>query len=166
MVKICTECRENLPLSAFNKSKLGKYGHMSQCRDCRNKKYYRTEKGRAARARYMRERRANDPEFVIRQAELSKAPHRRYAKRDYQVLRQYGLNPEDLARLYDAQDRKCAGCGRSIDLQKNTHIDHDHVTGLVRGILCRGCNVALGAVHDSPETLRSLVHYLASAERS
>ncbi len=40
------------------------------------------------------------------------------------------------------------------------HIDHDHKTGEIRGVLCGGCNVALGSARDDPELLRNLAAYL------
>jgi Recombination endonuclease VII len=40
------------------------------------------------------------------------------------------------------------------------HVDHDHQTGQVRGILCFNCNQALGNVHDDPAVLVQLITYL------
>lgn len=52
----------------------------------------------------------------------------------------------------------CAACGRDTDL----HIDHDHETGAVRGVLCRFCNASL-TKHMTPEILRRLADYLDGA---
>jgi hypothetical protein len=41
------------------------------------------------------------------------------------------------------------------------HVDHDHVTGKVRGLLCNTCNVALGALQDSEELLIKAAGYIA-----
>ena len=49
----------------------------------------------------------------------------------------------------------CAGCGAPSE-----HLDHCHVTGKVRAGLCRGCNLALGHVNDSSETLIALAQYV------
>ncbi len=40
------------------------------------------------------------------------------------------------------------------------HVDHDHDTGVVRGILCFTCNVALGNIKDRRDLLLGLVDYL------
>lgn len=77
----------------------------------------------------------------------------------------HGLDVESYARLVEAQNRRCAGCGRGLLLSEETHVDHDHVTGKIRGILCSNCNRALGVLGDSPETLRALVRYLREADR-
>lgn len=42
-------------------------------------------------------------------------------------------------------------------------VDHDHVTGKVRGLLCRQCNSALGFAGDNPERLERLARYLRTA---
>lgn len=56
------------------------------------------------------------------------------------------------------------GCGRVLEGPGNRtdqgHVDHDHATGAIRGVLCNACNHALGMVHDSPEVLVGLVEYL------
>ena len=51
---------------------------------------------------------------------------------------------------------KCQVCGATSELG----IDHCHVSGNPRGLLCRGCNTALGHARDTPERLRALAHYL------
>jgi hypothetical protein len=44
--------------------------------------------------------------------------------------------------------------------QRNLHIDHDHETGEVRGLLCYSCNVALGASREDPARLRALADFI------
>jgi hypothetical protein len=75
------------------------------------------------------------------------------------LLAKFGLSLEDYERRLDAQDGGCAGCGARPG-DGVLAVDHDHATGRVRGLLCRGCNVALGQVRDAPETLRRLAAYL------
>jgi hypothetical protein len=55
-----------------------------------------------------------------------------------------------------AQGDGCAICKKSDDLA----IDHDHDTGLFRGILCRSCNAALGMFKDDSDLLRRAAEYL------
>lgn len=52
---------------------------------------------------------------------------------------------------------KCECCGRETD---KLNLDHDHVTGKIRGWLCRSCNLALGHVKDDVTHLRCLIAYL------
>ena len=54
----------------------------------------------------------------------------------------------------------CDACGGPPEGKGRFHIDHDHETGVIRGVLCQGCNLALGHIRDSPERLRKLAGYL------
>lgn len=86
-----------------------------------------------------------------------------YTRQAFQYgLKKYGIDVEDWARLFEAQEGKCAACKTLLQEGKHTHVDHDHATGKLRGLLCRGCNNALGCVHDNPMILQDLVVYLES----
>ncbi|WP_221305103.1 endonuclease domain-containing protein [Streptomyces sp. Ag109_O5-1] len=58
-------------------------------------------------------------------------------------MRRYGVDKQMFEAMYFDQDGKCAieNCRREAAC-----IDHDHATGKVRGLLCQGCNVAIGFV--------------------
>lgn len=79
------------------------------------------------------------------------------------VLRfQYGITIEEYDVLANAQGNCCAICGRnsSADQYGVLHVDHDHKTGAVRGLLCGRCNRGLGQFEDVPERLEKAVTYL------
>lgn len=81
--------------------------------------------------------------------------------RSRRLLRVYGLTTNQWNDLFDSQGRCCAVCKSPTPKgRRGWHTDHDHDTGEVRGILCHLCNVALGAVEDSPEVLKELILYL------
>ncbi len=67
---------------------------------------------------------------------------------------------EDWARLFESQSGKCRGCFRGLPQDWRTHVDHDHASGHVRGLLCNDCNMVLGRVKDDPSTLRRLAEYV------
>jgi len=74
----------------------------------------------------------------------------------------YGVTPDQYESMMLAQDGRCAIC-RSEDWPgkgNRPHVDHDHVTGQVRGLLCGKCNVALGNLDDDPARLRAAADYL------
>ena len=54
---------------------------------------------------------------------------------------------------------KCEICGKELPMDK-LNIDHDHATNKIRGIICDGCNFALGYVRDDPEIIKKLSVYL------
>lgn len=67
---------------------------------------------------------------------------------------------------YYAQPKECSAChtkdpgSRKDKPLKSWPIDHDHVTGKLRGLLCSPCNLALGLLKDDPNRCRNLVKYL------
>jgi hypothetical protein len=73
---------------------------------------------------------------------------------------EHRLTVEDFARLANEQKCRCAVCGDKLDFDRFTHVDHDHLTGRVRGLLCHCCNVLLGMADESREILQSAILYL------
>jgi Recombination endonuclease VII len=79
-------------------------------------------------------------------------------------LERYGLSEADYNALFAEQDGKCAICGAGPSGKWNIlNVDHDHVTGQVRGLLCHRCNTALGLFRDDPVILAPAVAYLRGA---
>jgi hypothetical protein len=85
------------------------------------------------------------------------------------LLKKIGRTTADLTKLWVAQGERCAIC-----LQAKIHrwarggkvgtytfaVDHDHKTGVIRGLICRGCNSLLGTAGDDPALLRRAAEYL------
>jgi len=72
--------------------------------------------------------------------------------------RKYGLTPKQFSDLVVAQNAKCAICDNTVD--GALHVDHQHVTKIVRGLLCGKCNRGIGMFMDDPATLRKAAAYL------
>jgi len=70
------------------------------------------------------------------------------------------MSLEEYIQLFDAQEGLCAVCLKAVE--GNLYVDHDHVTGLVRGLLCRTCNLGLGHFKDDTKLLLKAVNYLTS----
>ena len=79
----------------------------------------------------------------------------------------YGIPIEEYDRMAQNQNYCCSGCGKhaSDTPRGRLFVDHDHVTGNIRALLCQQCNTALGMVNDSVETLLGLVGYLEQFRR-
>lgn len=81
--------------------------------------------------------------------------------------RRYGITVDELRAMHEEQGGRCAICGGDNN-GRTLAVDHDHscCPGLtscgecVRGLLCMGCNTALGAMKDDPKVLRSAAQYL------
>lgn len=79
-------------------------------------------------------------------------------------LKQYGISLEDFTALLDFQDGVCAMCSEAAKggktASKNLHVDHDHLSGEIRGLLCNNCNSGLGKFRDRCDLLVKGVEYL------
>ncbi len=75
----------------------------------------------------------------------------------------YGITLEDYDRMLEDQGGCCKVCGTDEPgggKSGRFHVDHNHSTGKVRGLLCNGCNIGLGGLKDSPEVLAKALTYL------
>lgn len=92
------------------------------------------------------------------------------ARRKHRISSKYGLTEERYFEILSEQGGHCAICPRTDGRKKQKTctptkfhfaVDHDHATGVTRGLLCDTCNRALGMFGDSPANLLSAVAYLA-----
>lgn len=86
-------------------------------------------------------------------------------KRTTNLKRLYGLSIEGFEAMREAQSNLCLICSCEMEHtakagMNNIHIDHDHVSGEVRGLLCGTCNNGLGCFKDNPDLLVSAAAYL------
>lgn len=79
---------------------------------------------------------------------------------DYQVTYRYGLAPGQYDEMVRAQDDRCAICRTPDAGGRRWHVDHDHGTGKVRGLLCSSCNLGIGKMQDNPARLRAAAAYI------
>jgi Recombination endonuclease VII len=79
----------------------------------------------------------------------------------------YGLTREEVRAMWEAQEGKCAICERPAAecVRGVLAIDHDHVSGQVRKLLCMSCNGMLGMARDDPAVLERGADYLKALDR-
>ena len=77
-----------------------------------------------------------------------------------QLRRWYGITIEQYKQMLSSQNNRCAICGNTFKIHRGTHVDHNHQTGKVRGLLCNGCNIGIGSLKDSLIIVRAAVKYL------
>ena len=124
----------------------------------------------------LRRRRGTDPVYrqkrlaaaqVYREAhkeELNERRRRNPMTRRKQRLRwAYGISLEEYDAMLDRQGGVCAICKKKPDAGKALFVDHCHVTGMVRGLLCGKCNSVLAFGNDDPDILRAAIAYLQAA---
>lgn len=88
-----------------------------------------------------------------------------YLETESYYKRVYGLTIEEYLNMAEQQGFVCRICGKENFPMKECSsgalvVDHDHLTGEIRGLLCHNCNRALGLFHDSKENLSNAISYL------
>ena len=78
--------------------------------------------------------------------------------RHYHLNHRYGIGDDEVDAMIEAQAQLCPICRRPLGAKP--HVDHDHASGEVRGLLCFTCNVGLGNFSDDPERLERAAIYL------
>ncbi len=81
--------------------------------------------------------------------------------KDHHLRRNYGMTLEDFNRMVIEQNGCCLICKKhQSELTNSLNVDHCHITGKVRGLLCGNCNAGIGNLKDSIGLLVSAIEYL------
>jgi len=82
--------------------------------------------------------------------------------RKIKKLQSVGVFDKTYEELLDIQNGVCAICEQpeNTNYKRSLSIDHDHITGKFRGLLCHMCNTGLGKFFDNPELLIAATNYL------
>ena len=82
--------------------------------------------------------------------------------RSNELRRNYGITLEDYDRMLQDQGGACMVCLTTAESQRygRLHIDHDHETGEVRGLLCHHCNTALGLLNEDVSRMAAMIAYI------
>lgn len=160
-MKRCKKCGERKPFDDFYRAKGMSDGHRSECKSCHQaavRRWYRAnrEKAIADVKRWQQENKEHLHEY---RREYRK--RRRAEDRDAHLRRTFGITIADYEVLLARQGGGCAICGRP-PTKAALHVDHDHATGEIRGLLCIGCNNALGQFRDEATLLERAADYVSS----
>jgi hypothetical protein len=80
-------------------------------------------------------------------------------KRGWALQAKFGITLADYDRMFEEQGGLCAICKNPPKI-KALNVDHNHETGVIRGLLCGGCNSFLGRVQDDPDKLITAAGYV------
>ncbi len=187
-MKVCRDCGLAKDLGDFSPAKKAKDGRTSYCKDCLSVRHRRyREQGRGgpvkrvrnplpvgectdkwcpaccsvqALSSFGRNRSSADGLTAYCRPCHNQATRdflaRKGGSRDYHLRRRYGITQADCDSLVAAQGGVCALCQKL----KPEHVDQDHVTGRVRGVLCSCCNQGLGSFRDDVASLRAAADYI------
>lgn len=152
ILRACNKCGGLFPENTqyFRKHKHGVRGLSPLCVPCnkkRDREYYHKLKG--------------DPESHLNKYREYADGYRLYISR---VLNQHKLREQDLRDFMDRQRGCCKICGKSLVNplfnKSDMHIDHNHTSGVVRGLLCCNCNHLVGVCLEDTSILRNTIEYI------
>lgn len=138
-MKRCNTCGMAKPATAFTKQKQrsGNFTLMFECKECATIKQTK---------RYQ-----------------SYTPEQKLHKKNKFMIRKYGITIEDYTRMFNEQKECCKVCGiHQTELPKALVVDHCHATKKVRGLLCSGCNLAIGNIKENHTRAELLSLYIRS----
>lgn len=138
--KPCSKCKKRKYLKDFKKDKKRRDGLSSWCKKCH--------------------RESN------KEGDWKSDPNKH---RDAHLKRVFNITLDDYNRILNSQKGVCAICGlpESNKRMKNLAVDHNHNTGKVRGLLCRNCNIAIGALNTDNFgilNLKKAIEYLTNVK--
>ena len=85
--------------------------------------------------------------------------YRQAVRRQWELHTYYNLTPLEFTKMFVHQDYACGICKEEIT-ENAAHVDHNHKSGKVRGLLCGNCNRGLGCFKDSAKRLQQAFAYL------
>jgi protein-arginine kinase activator protein McsA len=143
-MKFCKKCNQQTAVAEFHVNRSRKDGRAHWCAECNKKRgraYY--EQNKSKLQEYSR---------LIKQS-----PEGKTRSRNNYLKRSYKLTSIEYDAMKADQENKCKICGL---FTTSFHIDHDHTTNKIRGLLCNHCNQGLGHFRDSIPSLISAISYL------
>jgi hypothetical protein len=176
-MKTCSKCKMTKPYSEFQKNKRMKDGFCSPCKACeslRRKASYdpevNSEKYNKNKEKYLAQQKVYYTNNIDRIRETSKMYYQSNKSKWLEMgWKQKGiLNKEglpftlsDFEELASTAEYKCQICGSDgSSHKKGLCVDHNHNTGIARGLLCGHCNSGIGHFHDDINKLSSAIAYL------
>lgn len=144
MVKVCETCQESKSYDAYyRRPRYEQYpdtkaGYSTKCKICVNKdrRIYRAENLQ----------KCNDADTNSR------------------FKRTYGIDITQYNQIFLNQEGCCAGCKtHQYELKRKLVVDHNHETGVIRGLLCNNCNRGLGLLKDNSNVLLNLSNYITKS---
>ena len=148
--RICYVCKVEKPVDEFIKLATGVDGVGTLCKPCK----------RVKSAAWRSENPDHNQEWRA-QNKLSRQEY----ERERTLRRHYNMSLNDYSDMLTSQGGVCAICGLppTNGQGKILHVDHDHATGKIRGLLCHGCNTSLGHFQDNVAFLQKAITYLEEA---
>jgi hypothetical protein len=163
--KRCSKCGVVQPLENFYKQATSNGGYRSDCKACFAMRAHERYliKAEEIKAKVKKWQLDNPERHAENQARWRDSGGKARSNRKSHLKRTFGLTLEEYDEMLAAQRGGCAICGDTPEAGKTLHIDHDHETGLVRGLLCQRCNHGLGLFREDDTLLQEAAAYVGAA---
>jgi hypothetical protein len=178
--KICSKCKIEKSFDGFYKIKNRKIGIRSSCKICVDKDNIQyLENHKEERTNYIRNYTSKNKKKITKRSSnwwkrnknILKEKRNDYQKfhkqetRNRNLKSKYGISLDQYNKMAQEQNSICAICSKPEENKnKSLSVDHNHISGKIRGLLCSKCNKMLGLVNDSPELLNIAIKYLLKSE--
>ncbi len=145
-MKPCSTCGTNKELVDFCKNKNSPDGRAGRCKDCHNaaSRAYAKAFPEKSKESYTKSRNKRKPAYA-----------------DRHLRNKYGITLAKKQEMCDAQKNTCAICPTQFLNLSKAHVDHNHATKAVRGLLCHQCNVSIGLLKEDKLRIENIRLYLA-----
>jgi hypothetical protein len=167
-MRICTKCHEEKPENKFYRHKSIKPdGIRKTCNNCRNKYRKQNPDSKETKNKWTKKNRKR----INAKARLYRAKNTKKFK-SYTLKRDFGITLEQYETTLELQNGLCKLCNEpektfhQSGKLKDLAVDHDHLTGKIRGLLCWVCNTGIGKLKDSPELLRKAANYIEESRKT
>lgn len=138
MTKLCPGCQRTLPAEDFWKNQ-------SECKDCSRNRVYVWRQENPDRLKFH---------------QMTHYKKNRHRVRASQRNAKYSLAKDQFRTMMANQEGLCAICEESFQPDKQFAVDHSHMTGKIRQLLCSRCNTGIGQFLDDPMLVERAMHYL------
>ena len=130
--RTCSSCKQTKPISDFYKRNNRPNGYQHHCKACSD---IRTTGDKNRKREY---------------------------DKNYYRKKNYGISFSQYEEMVAAQNGVCAICKRECNRYGKLSIDHSHISGKIRGLLCHKCNNAIGLFGEDITIMQSAIDYLKS----
>ena len=171
--KFCNKCKITKTVDKFSKSSENSDGLQSKCKDCAKDW---SEQNRERRKIQNKERYLKNKPLINAMGKIWRENNFGYSTkcvrkwrennpgvtRDLQLKRDFGISLDEYKQILEKQKGVCAICRGRNKCNENISlaVDHNHITGKIRGLLCLKCNLGIGAFKDNIDLLEKAYSYL------
>lgn len=168
--RVCNSCKEIKGVDEFYSCKRIKCGIRPECKKCyakkESKRYW--EMGKRERDSWETKQKRLGKEWVENERKKRREWYRNNPEKTRQmnIKAKFGIDSFVFKALLLNQENKCSICGNLFDFDSKKgsrtypHIDHNHETGEIRGVLCGNCNIGIGNFKEDEGFLLNAIFYL------